>query len=676
MNGTVLIVDDSLTVRMDLAEAFETAGFHPVLCASVATAREALAGGPVELAVLDVLLPDGDGVALLAELRASTAGVATVVLMLSSEAEVHDRLRGLRTGADEYVGKPYDRSYVVARAAELLQQRRTAAVPVPGPPLVLVIDDSATFRDEMSRALELGGYAVLTAITGEEGLHLAAGSRPEAVIVDGILPGIDGPTVIRRMRLDAALRHTPCLLLTASDDCGAELYALDAGADAFVRKGEDVGVILARLAAVLRTATVGVGSEKTASLLGPKKILAVDDSETFLQELGLALRSEGYDAVLARSGEAALEMLAIQPVDCILLDLLMPGLGGRETCQRIKSAPAVRDIPLIILTAVSEREAMIEGLSTGADDYISKSSDFEVLKARVRAQIRRRQFEDENRRIREELLRKELEASEARAARELAETRAALIGELKRKNEELEKLREQADRENRSKTRFLASMSHELRTPLNAIIGFSEILFDEKAGPLSARQKEFIDTVLVSARHLLGLINQLLDLSKIEAGRETLSREWVSLEAIVASVVDVLASLSIKQGVRLEVDLSPGLPPLYADAVRIKQILYNLLSNGLKFTPAGGTVSLRARLAEDAIRLDVADTGLGIRREDLPLLFREFQQIETHRRREGTGLGLALSKKLVELHGGQISVESEPGRGTTFTVELPLQVQP
>ena len=134
--------------------------------------------------------------------------------------------------------------------------------------------------------------------------------------------------------------------------------------------------------------------------------------------------------VLARSGEEALELLAVQPVDCILLDLLMPGIGGQETCRRVKAVPVMRDIPVIMLTALEDREAMIQGLGAGADDYIAKSSDFEVLRARVLAQIRRKQFEDENRLIREQLLHKELEAAEARAARELAEARAVLVEEL------------------------------------------------------------------------------------------------------------------------------------------------------------------------------------------------------------------------------------------------------
>jgi PAS domain S-box-containing protein len=403
----VLIVDDSLTVRMDISEALQAAGFDTVLCADLGSARAALAREGSALVVLDIVLPDGDGLDLLKELKSAPDTTRVPVLLLSTEAEVNDRVRGMGAGADEYIGKPYDIRQVVARARALVQ---ASANRREGPRRrVLMIDDSATFRHELKQSLEGAGYEVQEAATGEEGLALAAAVRPDAVVVDGMLPGIDGATVVRRLKSDTALRSTPCLLLTAAEGAVDELRSLEAGADAYVHKSEDLDVILVRLAALLRGAST-LGGETNPSLLGPKRLLAVDDSITYLQELGSQLREEGYDVVLAKSGEEALELLAAQPVDCILLDLIMPGLSGQETCRRIKQLPEWRDIPLVMLTARDDRDAMIEGINAGADDYIAKSADFDVLKARLRAQLRRKHFEDENRRIREQLVRKETDA--------------------------------------------------------------------------------------------------------------------------------------------------------------------------------------------------------------------------------------------------------------------------
>jgi len=268
----VLIADDSLTVRMDLAEAFEAAGLAVEACSTLAAARSALARGGIGLAVLDICFPDGDGIELLEEIRATPGLGDIAVLLLSSEAEVQHRVRGISSGADDYVGKPYDRDWLVARARELLHLTSGDA----GPRLaLLVIDDSVTFREERRRARAAAGYAVRTAENGQEGLRLAARHRPAGVIVDGVMPDLDGSTVIRRIRLDAALRGTPCLLLTAADDRSAELRAFDAGADAFVRKAESLEVILARVAAILRGTSAR--RDPRASLLGPKRLLAVDD---------------------------------------------------------------------------------------------------------------------------------------------------------------------------------------------------------------------------------------------------------------------------------------------------------------------------------------------------------------------------------------------------------------
>jgi two-component system NtrC family sensor kinase len=295
MATRVLIVDDSLTVRMDLHEAFQADGFGSVLCATGAEARAAFARGGFDVAVLDVVLPDADGVELLRELRADPLLAGTVTVLLSSEAEVADRLHGLRTGADEYVGKPYDAGYVVARVRQLLGDVPTTD----DRPSVLVIDDSITFRERLRELLETEGYGVLTAASGEDGLRVAAERRPAAVVVDGVMPGIDGATVIRRIRLDPALRDTPCLLMTAADDYATEVQMLEAGADGFVRKQQDLAVVLAKLAAVLRQRTEQLPIEVTGSLHGPSKVLALSPDRRQLDRLGDALRSDGYDVVPA-----------------------------------------------------------------------------------------------------------------------------------------------------------------------------------------------------------------------------------------------------------------------------------------------------------------------------------------------------------------------------------------
>jgi PAS domain S-box-containing protein len=346
------------------------------------------------------LLPDGDGLELLAELRANPATADTPVLLLSTEADVRDRIRGLAVGADGYLGKPYDRSRVIDRARELIRQR-SIRPGSPTPPLILVIDDSMTFREELCSVLEAGGYVVRAAGTGEEGLRLAAQLRPAGIVVDGQLPGIDGATVVGRVRADPALRRTPCLLLTASAGADFELRALDAGADVYVRKEEGTEVVLSRLATLLRSAVTPTELEKQIALPGPKRILAVDDSPTFLDAVTRELEGDEYQVYQARSGEEALRVVVSQPVDCVLLDLVMPGLTGEEACRRIKALPECRDVPVMILTAHKDQEALLSCLKAGADDYVPKGIEFDVLKGRVRAQLRRKQYEGENRLVQE-----------------------------------------------------------------------------------------------------------------------------------------------------------------------------------------------------------------------------------------------------------------------------------
>jgi PAS domain S-box-containing protein len=226
----------------------------------------------------------------------------------------------------------------------------------------------------------------------------------------------------------------------------------------------------------------------------------------------------------------------------------------------------------------------------------------------------------------------------------------------------------------RLKSEFLANMSHELRTPLNGIIGFSEFLIDGKAGELNAAQREFLGDVLASGRHLLRLINDVLDLSKIEAGRMDLVPETFDVAAALEEVCSITAGIARGKSIALRRQVNAGAAQVRLDRHRFMQILYNLLSNALKFTDSGGEVEVLIDRRDDALELQVRDTGIGISAADLAKLFVEFQQLDSgaSRRHQGTGLGLVLTRRLAELHGGSVRVESKPGQGSVFTVLLPL----
>jgi signal transduction histidine kinase/CheY-like chemotaxis protein len=261
---------------------------------------------------------------------------------------------------------------------------------------------------------------------------------------------------------------------------------------------------------------------------------------------------------------------------------------------------------------------------------------------------------------------------------ELSEGFNDMLAQIERRQRE----RDEADQRTREKSQFLANMSHELRTPLNAIIGFSDILRTRLAGRLSEKEQKFVDNIHSSGEHLLGLVNDILDLSKIEAGRMEMNPERFSIDTAIDGVTSLMRGVSTRRSIALDVVVEPDLPLLVADAVKIKQVLYNLLSNAVKFSPEGSMVSIRARLLdasvsplhEASIAVSIVDRGIGIDPANHGIVFREFQQVDAgvSRQFEGTGLGLALVRKFVEMHHGRVVLESDLGKGSTFTIILPV----
>jgi signal transduction histidine kinase len=248
----------------------------------------------------------------------------------------------------------------------------------------------------------------------------------------------------------------------------------------------------------------------------------------------------------------------------------------------------------------------------------------------------------------------------------LAIQNARLFREIEIKSRELEVA-------SQHKSEFLASMSHELRTPLNAIIGFSDVLLQGMFGETNEKQTEYLRDILASGQHLLSLINDILDLSKIEAGRMELDLAAFNLPSAIDDALLLMRERAGRRSIALERQVDERLGEIHADQRKVKQVLLNLLSNALKFTPEGGRIDVRATLANGSVEISVIDTGIGIAPEDHDAVFEEFKQVgKAEKKAEGTGLGLALCRKFVELHGGRIWVKSQLGAGSTFTFSVPV----
>jgi CheY-like chemotaxis protein/nitrogen-specific signal transduction histidine kinase len=398
-------------------------------------------------------------------------------------------------------------------------------------------------------------------------------------------------------------------------------------------------------------------------------ILVVDDTPDNLVLMSNLLK-DTYMVKVANSGQKALKIASLDPApDLILLDIMMPGMDGYEVCQRLKSDIRTTDIPVIFLTAKAEMEDEKKGLELGAVDYITKPISPPVVLARVRSHLALKGMAD--------FLRDKNTLLEIEVTKRTRELMAI---------QEFEVANRQLREASRMKSEFLANMSHELRTPLNAIIGFSEVLKDGLLGELEAKQQEYVNDIFTSGNHLLLLINDILDLSKVEAGKMNLELEPLDAASLVRGSLQVVREKAMTHHLRLVAEIADGLDTLgdvWLDQRKVKQILYNLLSNAVKFTPEGGEVRVTTRqVGREAVpdghydrylELAVSDTGIGISAEDQTRLFKAFTQIDSTlaRRYNGTGLGLAMVKRLAELHGGAVALRSTPEIGSTFTVWLP-----
>jgi signal transduction histidine kinase len=374
-------------------------------------------------------------------------------------------------------------------------------------------------------------------------------------------------------------------------------------------------------------------------------ILVIDDDVARLKTLSAELEAMGHQVTIAATGREALALLGKQPFNVVVAGIALPDVSGLEILETTKELNP--EVAVIMLTDHTSLETAVNAIDEGAYAYILKPEAMSELKTMINNALREQELLVKNRK---------------------------LVDSLQRSNKSLEKTNLALEQASRAKSDFMAKMSHELRTPLNVIIGFAELMLDRVPGEVNEEQRQSLDDILTSGQHLLGLINGILDLSKIEAGKAELKLTDITLADLVESVRSAMMPILARGGQSLDVKLEEGLPLVRADEARLRQVLFNLLSNAANFTPDGGEIRIEAASKDKWCQVIVIDNGIGIKKEDQKQIFAPFYQVDNSiaRDRKGTGLGLALVKQIVEQHGGRVWLESEYGKGSRFTFTLPL----
>ena len=531
---------------------------------------------------------------------------------------------------------------------------------------ILVVDGDAARRKTLSARLRDIGYRVTTATTGQEATALFSKKPFNVVLADIKLPDASG-----RQILETTKEFNPevaVIMMTSRANLEAAVNAVSEGAYAYILKPEATDELKTLINNALREQELSIRNRKLVESLQQSNKLSSEANEKLQKEINERKQAEE----LLRQNEEKYRMLfELSPVGITTMD--MKGIvtscnpavykeGGYTEGELVGkhfsklAAVRSRDIPkfLKVFTSIVRGKAPQPfAISYNQKDGTLGWTELHLalLAAggkKLGVQVLQRDVTD----------RKHMEQ------------------EIQRKSEQLEAQNEELEKASRAKSDFLARMSHELRTPLNVVMGFAELMLDQVPGEINEEQRQCLDDILTSGRHLLGLINEVLDLTKVEAGKVELRLKDITLAEVVESVTSAMMPELSQRKQSFEVRLDDGLPLVQADEARLRQVLFNLLSNASKFTPDGGKLNIEASTKDGWCQVSVSDNGTGIKEEDLKQIFEPFYQVDDSmtRERRGTGLGLTLVKELVEMHGGRILVESKYGKGSSFIFTLPLVV--
>ena len=548
---------------------------------------------------------------------------------------------------------------------------------------IMIVEDSETQALMLRYTLEKEGWEVSAAATAEEALEALNRGLPDLMVVDYHLPGIQGDELCRRLRMNVNTRGVPILMLTAEETDAAEMRGLESGADDYIAKSADPDILMLRVHALLRQ------SRAQGAILGPgdayfhrARLLLIDDSLTYLEYLRGELEKEGYEVERATGGAGGLSRAASGAFDCILVDLVMPEMDGIEVCRRLTEMRRTMDNPIVVmmLTARETKEDMTRGLEAGADDFVGKSSDMAVLRARIRALLRRKFFQEENLRII-----RELREQERALQAEVAERRRAEEA-LRAKDVEVRGMTQQLWQSAKLATmgELAASIAHELNNPLATVsLRVESLLADLSEEDPNRRALGVIEG---EVERMGKLVANLLQFSR-RTGQQISS---VDVREEVRNTLELIHYHLRNRRIAVVQEFAPDAPVIQADRQQLRQLFLNLFTNASDAMPEGGALTIRVN-AVGATRhptcrcndsrplpwsplqvvIEVADTGAGIAPEHLSRVMEPF--FTTKEEGKGTGLGLAICRRIAQEHHGTLEIESEAGKGTTVRIALPVR---